>query len=179
VTDTPEIMKESIRMASEVGVDFIIFGDMTLKEGRQMDHFLGVLKKNYPKLTVEYERIYKGNKWGGATEEYRKSVNETFSAISKRYKIPKRVPPALYTDILSENDRVIVMLEQIDYLLRLEGKKSPYGYAAYSISQLKEPLSSMLVSLTEIKGVGKATERIIKEILDTGSSSYLEKLLVS
>ena len=177
VTDTPEMMEESIRLASEIGVDFIIFGDMTLKEGRQMDHFLRVLVKNYPKLTVEYDNIYRGNKWGGATEEYRKSVNETFSTISKKYKIPKRIPPALYTDILSENDRVIVMLEQIDYLLKLEGKNSPYGYAAYSISQLKEPLSSMLVSLTEIKGVGKTTERIIQEILDKKTSSYLEKLL--
>ena len=58
------------------------------------------------------------------------------------------------------------------------GKKSPYGYAAYSISQLEEPLSKMRWDLQKLKGVGKATEGIIKEILDTGSSSYLERLLV-
>ncbi|OYD15071.1 hypothetical protein CH333_06600, partial [candidate division WOR-3 bacterium JGI_Cruoil_03_44_89] len=35
VTDTPELMEEAVRKAVEVGLDFIIFGGMTLKEGRQ------------------------------------------------------------------------------------------------------------------------------------------------
>jgi len=83
----------------------------------------------------------------------------------------------LYKDILSENDLVIVILEHIDYLLKMQGKKSPYGYAAYSISQLKEPLSTMKGELQKLKGVGKVTEGIILEILETGSSSYYKKLL--
>jgi len=178
LTDSPEMIEDSIRKASEIGLDFIIFGGMTLKDGRQKDYFFNVLKKHYPKLTVGYENIYKGDKWGNATAEYYNSINLTFNLIAKKYKIPKRIPPALYKDILSENDRVIVMLEQIDYLLKLEGKKSPYGYAAYSISQLEEPLSKMRWDLQKLKGVGKATEGIIKEILDTGSSSYLERLLL-
>ncbi|GAI28860.1 unnamed protein product, partial [marine sediment metagenome] len=33
ITDTPELMEETIRKASEVNLDFIIFGGMTLKEG--------------------------------------------------------------------------------------------------------------------------------------------------
>ncbi|MCK5258497.1 MAG: hypothetical protein KAJ69_03170, partial [Thermoplasmatales archaeon] len=58
-----------------------------------------------------------------------------------------------------------------------QGKKSPYGYAAYSISQLKEPLSTMNGELQKLKGVGKVTEGIILEILETGRSSYYKKLL--
>lgn len=45
ITDTPELMEESIRKASEVGVDFIIFGGTTLKDGRQKKYFYDVLKK--------------------------------------------------------------------------------------------------------------------------------------
>jgi len=60
----------------------------------------------------------------------------------------------------------------------MQGKKSPYGYAAYSISQLKEPLSSMKGELRNLGGVGQITEKIILEILETGSSSYYEKLLL-
>jgi len=60
----------------------------------------------------------------------------------------------------------------------MEGRASPYGYAAYSILQLKEPLSTMKGSLTrKIKGAGKTTESIIMEILRIGSSSYYKKLL--
>lgn len=61
-------------------------------------------------------------------------------------------------------------LEQIDYLLKLEGRKLPFAYAAYSISKIKEPLVAMKGSLRKLKGVGRATEDIILEILEKGSS---------
>ncbi|VUT27016.1 MAG: hypothetical protein MOIL_01825 [Candidatus Methanolliviera sp. GoM_oil] len=91
--------------------------------------------------------------------------------------MPVRIPASLFKDMLSENDLVVVILEHIDYFLKLEGKSSPYGYAAYSISQLKEPLSTMKGDLQKLKGVGRVTEDIIMEILETGRSSYYEKLL--
>jgi DNA repair photolyase len=177
ITDTPELMEETIKKASEVNLDFIIFGGMTLKEGKQKDYFFKTLRKKYPKLIGEYENIYQKNKWGEAAGEYYNSINLTFNRIAKRYKMPKRIPLNLYKDILEENDLVVVILEHIDYLLKLQGRTSPYGYAAYSISQLKKPLSSMKRELRRINGVGKVTESIILEILKTRSSSYYEKLL--
>ncbi len=177
ITDTPKLMEDTIRKASEVNLDFIIFGGMTLKEGRQKDYFFKILKQHYPEFIVEYENIYQKNKWGEAAGEYYNSINLTFNSIMKKYKIPPRIPLALYKDILEENDLVVVILEHIDYLLKLKGRTSPYGYAAYSISRLKESLLSMKRELKRINGVGKITESIILEILKTGSSSYYKKLL--
>jgi len=177
ITDKYEVMEDTIQKASETGVDFIIFGGMTLKDGKQREHFLKTLNENYPELITEYHHIYRGNKWGNAIDEYYASINTTFDIMARKYKMPKRVPLNLFKDILSENDLVIVILEHIDYLLKLQGKPSPYGYAAYSISQIKEPLSSIKWELLKIKGVGKTTEGIIREILEKGSSSYYEKLL--
>lgn len=177
ITDTPELIEETIRKVSEVGLDFIIFGGMTLKEGRQKDYFFKILRNKYPKLMGEYENIYQKNKWGKAAGEYYNSINLTFNNIMKKYKILPRVPLALYKDILEENDLVVVILEHIDYFLKLKERTSPYGYAAYSISQLKKPLSSMKRELKKINGVGKVTENIILEILETKSSSYYKKLL--
>ena len=177
ITDTPELMEETIRKASEADLDFIIFGGMTLKEGRQKDYFFKILRNKYPELIVEYENIYQKSKWGEAAGEYYNSINLTFNSIVKKFKIPPRITLALYKDILEENDLVVVILEHIDYLLKLEGRTSPYGYAAHSISQLKEPLSSIKRELKKIGGVGKVTENIILEILKTGNSSYYKKLL--
>jgi hypothetical protein len=133
-------------------------------------------RKHYPALVEKYQKIYQWDKWGRASGEYYGSLVPTFSRIAKKYKMPKRVPPALYKDLLSENDLVVVMLEHIDYLLKLDGKRSPFGFAAYSISKLNKPLSTMKGKLQEVMGVGKATETIIREILETGSSSYYERL---
>jgi hypothetical protein len=177
ITDTPELIEASVRKASEVGIDFITFGGMTLKEGKQKDCFFDLLRTQYPETITEYQRICAGDKWGQASGEYYNSINLTFNRIAKKYKMPTRIPPALYSDIVSENDLVIVILEHIEYLLKQEGKKSPYGFAAYSISQLKEPLSTMKGELRKIKGVGRTTEVIIREILETGSSGYYEKML--
>lgn len=176
LTDSPDQIEKSVKMAAKAGVDFIIFGGMTLKEGRQMNHFLNVLVKNYPELAVGYQNIYTGSRWGGPTDEYSNSLNQMFNLISKEYRIPPRIPFRLYKDILSENDLVVVILEHIDYLLKLEGRSSPFGYAGYSVSKVKEPLSSIKGELNKLKGVGKTTERIILEILETGSSSFYEKL---
>lgn len=121
--------------------------------------------------------IYKGSKWGEAIHDYSDQLHLTFHTLMKQYKIPMRIPPELYKGILSENDLVIVILEHLDYLLKLEGKRSPFGYAAYSLSQLQVPLSTMLSQLRTIKGVGNTTERIIQEIMKTGRSQYYERLL--
>ena len=177
ITDTPEKIEEVIKKARCVGVDFIIFSGMTLKEGRQKEYFHAVLKNYYPNLIPEYLNIYPSNKWGGPTKEYYGMLEGIFKSLAGKYKIPIRMPPYLYKDRLDENDRVVVILEHLDYFLRLKGRPSPYGYAAYSISQLKEPVSSIQGRLRSLKGVGKVTESIIREIIRTGTSTYYEKLI--
>jgi len=177
ITDTREVLQRTIQDAKDVGVDFIIFGGMTLKDGRQKKYFFDTLQKQYPNLLLEYQMIYKGSKWGEATFDYNVQLNQMFQTLMNVYKIPMRIPPELFKDILNQNDLVIVILEHLDYLLKLEGKRSPYGFAAYSLSQLQVPISSMRYQLQSIKGVGSTTEKIIQEILTTGGSTYYERLL--
>jgi len=177
LTDNPKVMDKTIRQAKKAGVDFIIFGGMTLKDGRQKDYFFNALNKLYPELIAEYHNIYKKDKWGHPIPEYYDSIHNTYNILTKKYKIPKRIPIYLFQDILSKIDLVIVLLEQIDYLLKIKGKRSPYGFAAYSISKIQEPLSELKGKLQNIKGVGPTTERMILEILETRNLSYYEKLM--
>ena len=177
LTDSIDIINDTIKNGKDAGIDFVVFGGMTLKEGQQKDYFYKTIIKYYPNLINEYRTIYKKNYWGTANDEYYKNLNLKMYDIAKKYKIPTRIPPSIFKGLLNENDIVIVILEHIDYLLRLRGKKSPYGYAAYSISKLKENLSTLKDELRQIKGVGATTERIILEILSTGNSKYYKKLL--
>jgi len=178
ITDTPHMIEEAINRGVEAGIDFVIFSGMTLKAGRQKDYFMNTLKKYFPHILLEYDSIYKDSKWGVTTNEYYETINFTFDTFAKKYKIPKRIPSYIFNNILSENDLVIVILEQIDYLLKLKGYKSNYGYAAYSISKLNKSLSEIRSELTRINGIGQTIRKIIWEILDTGTSKYYEKLMV-
>ena len=177
ITDTPEKMEETFKKAHDAGVDFIVFGGMTLKEGRQKDYFHAVLQENYPEHLAEYALIYPENKWGRAGKAYYDAINTVFMSLAQKYKIPVRIPPHLYKEFLDQNDLVVVILEHLDYILRLKGQSSPYRYAACSVSKLNKPLAAMQGSLRSLKGVGKVNEGIIREILRTGSSIYYERLL--
>jgi len=177
VTDTVQLIDDALSKAKDTGVDFVIFGRMTLKEGRQKDYFINVVNRLHPELAAQYETIYTSSKWGEPTKEYYASANIRFGSIAERYRMPVRIPSVFFKDLLSENDLAVVLLEHIDYLLRLQGKASSFGYAAYSISQIKEPLSNVKAELRRIKGVGEAAEAIILKILRTGGSSYYEQLI--
>jgi len=177
ITDTVTSMKKTIQDFIDIDIDYVIFGGMTLKKGKQKEFFYQTLKEHYPHLLTDYEIIYKNDTWGQATKEYTHSIHETFITLMKNNHIPIRIPASLFNNILSENDTVSVILDQLDYLHKINGKKSPYGYASYQISQLTQPLSTMKFELQNIKGVGPVTEKIITEILNTGTSQYYERLL--
>jgi DNA repair photolyase len=177
ITDTPALIESAVKMAKEAGADFINFGGMTLKEGNQKQLFFESLQRHYPELMPEYLTIYRDDKWGTPSEAYSTSVHQVFNIIAQQYGMPKRVPLSLFSDILDENDRVVIILEHMDYLLKLRGQKTPFGYAAYAVSQVKDPLSSQRLKLRTLKGIGNVTERTILEILDTGTAAYYQALM--
>ena len=74
-------------------------------------------------------------------------------------------------------DFAIVVLEHIDYLLKLEGEKSSFGYAAYALSKVKEPLTDIKDRLTAIKGVSRPAGAIVATILDGGVPDLYEELM--
>ncbi|MCP3933586.1 MAG: radical SAM protein [Bacteroidetes bacterium] len=179
ITDTPEMIEQDIIKGKEAGVDFVIFGTMTLKSGKQKDYFMNAMQTKFPDLIPQYENIYaKDSQWGESSFEYNKSAQETFNQIATTYKIPKRIPPHIYQNLISKDDLIIVTLEHLDYLLKLKNQKSPYGYAAYSLSKLKDSIGSLSrKELLNIKGVGPVTANIIQEIIQTGKCAYCEKLI--
>ena len=121
--------------------------------------------------------IYKGNKYGSAIDQYYQSLNAPLLELSRLYKIPLRIPFTGFDRQFTLNEKVIIILEQIDYLVKLKNQKSPYGFAAYNLSKLKEPIEQHQFFLQSIKGIGKVTEKIIQEIIRTGSSEYYRKLM--
>ncbi len=177
ITDSAELLERCVAAAREAGADFIIFGVMTLKPGRQAEYFASMTRDCYPQLEADYRRLYRGSKWGEPDRGYAESVGRTFGAIARRYRMPIRMPPTLYRDVLPRDDLVVVMLEHIDYLLRMSGQRSSLRRIAYSISQAAEPLSTLQGRLRGLPGLDQEAESLVGEILDTGRSSYLERLL--
>ncbi len=177
VTDTAEKTEEVLSAAKSAGIDYIIFSGMTLKEGRQKGYFMNKLQSYNPALIPKYLSLYRGDKWGGANWDYYESIHKTFYTLARQYKIPIRIPVTAVKNFIDEDDCVIAMLEQMDYLLKFRNIKSSYGAAARSLSELKEPLRDYLNRNTSIKNNGTDAENMILSILRDGTCDLYERLI--
>jgi DNA repair photolyase len=179
ITDSPDIIEHTVMQAKDAGVDFIIFSGLTLKPGRQKEHFVNFLKKQFPQLLANYEQLYGANNpWGGAQMDYYTTIEKRFSESAKKYSMPKRMPSRHFENIVSKSELILLILEQLDYLAKQGGKASPFGYAAYSLSLIKKPIESMCdKELLNVKGIGPFTVKLIREIIETGRCEYYENLL--
>jgi hypothetical protein len=177
ITDTPQKIDQAFRAAAGHSLDFVCVAGLTLKEGRQKDHYYRYLQKYHPELVTQYDIIYQGDRWGSPRRDYIEYSNQVLQVVARHYGLPLRIPRRLYQQQVDLNDRVVVMLDHIDYLLRLKGATSTYGYAAHSVAQLEAPLDTMRDEIRDIKGVGPRIARVIREIIDSGTSGLYEGLM--
>src|ERR1700733_9330323 len=84
-----------------------------------------------------------------------------------------------------DKGKVAEILVEIGLLLELKGenpfKTRAYGNAARAIENLDEPLEKVVADdrLTEVKGIGDAISKKVKELVETGKLAYYEELKAS
>lgn len=198
ITDSPEQIDAVFKAVKNAGADFLVFGGLTLKEGRQKEHFMEALRnygasvkdgslgnsistrtgvRNLSDPALQYDMIYRDDPYGNARPDYLYMLNELVFAVARPYRIPLRMPPSIFGQVMDENDKIGVMLEHMDYFHRARGYKSTFGWAARKVRELEVPLRSMADRLRSVSGIGPASADLIREILATGTSPSYEKLL--
>ncbi|MCG8307448.1 MAG: radical SAM protein [Cytophagales bacterium] len=179
VTDTYEMIDQTVAKAKGAGADFVIFSGMTLKKGRQKAHYMKFLNQYFPELIPRYVQIYPdGNPWGAPKSDYAFSIEKIFDNVATNHGMPKRIPSTVFRPFVSRSELVTLILEQLDYLVKLKGKKSPYGHAAYSLSNIDKPIETLSTGeLHDMRGIGPVTAKFIREIIETGRCRFYENML--
>jgi len=178
LTDGERMLEDAVQAAVDAGADYLLFGGMTLKHGRQSGYFLDTLRRHRPDLLPAYLKTYGGDRWGRASTEYSELLHSRFRRVLVRrgaFRIAPRMPAELYGDLLGDRDRLVVMLEQMDYLSRLRGGNCSYGYAARRVSKWEGSLSEL--PSKPIPGISAQAGEVIAEILSTGSSAQYRRLM--
>ncbi|MCK5736688.1 MAG: hypothetical protein KAH21_09425, partial [Spirochaetaceae bacterium] len=172
ITDSPEQLDHVYSAVKNAGADFIAAGPMTLKKGRQWNYFMAAAKVHFPESVAGYQEVYGTvpDQWGNPSGAYYKYFGPLIHQISLRYGLPRRIPSRLFPDNLSKTERVMLMLDQMDGLLRDRGINSSFGRASRSIRKME--------NLQHAIEPGSDAEGTINEILDTGTSLVYERLLV-
>ena len=169
VSDSREAVDAALAAARDAGARYVVFGGMTLKEGRQKDHFLSVLSGARPQLAPRYLELYPGDPWGGAGGDYYARITRMFGELACERRIPPRIPRELFEGIVSGTDLAVTLLDQTHAMLELEGKRSRLGYAAFQLSRAKgAPAGS---------GIDPQAAAMVEEIRRTGTARLYEELL--
>jgi hypothetical protein len=181
LTDSSESLDAVYSAAAESGAQFVMAGPMTLKSGRQRNHFMQIMEDNFPEAAAGYDAVYppSSDKWGNPSTAYYDFFSRVMHRVAGRYGLPRRIPPNLFPGNLTPTERVSVMLDQMHGLLRERGLRSDYGRASRSVAAMDVPLDSSdgWKHLRRLGGVGASTERMIKSILDTGDDPMYRRVL--
>ena len=144
IGDTDANLDALYTALAATGVDFIMPAGLTLRPGRQKDHFFKVVGKNRPELLLDYEKLYAENRDSGAiVAGYAKRLVERCGAFSRKYDIPFLVPHYVYRDRIHIYDEVNVLLAHMIELYESRGvdtkplQKSRSGYMAWITEQKK------------------------------------------
>lgn len=174
VTDSARAIEESVRRSVDAGAEFIVFGELTLKRGRQWDHYFGRLADGYPDIAARYTELYPGDRWGAPIPEYEATIAWRMYETATRYAVPLRMPPRLFRHLVSKLELAAIMLEHLDYFQHLRGNGSHFARAARSLAELTD--DRLPEDLKTLPGVGPFTERLIREILAGGRCPYYDRL---
>lgn len=112
ITDTDDNVEKLLIKLSDLKVDYITPGSLTLRPGRQKNLYMDEIEQSYPMAISNYMDIYKDNKISGMPT---KAYNNTFNKkIVKLFQGISMLPPhSYYRDIMPIYCELIILLEHM------------------------------------------------------------------
>jgi DNA repair photolyase len=199
ISDSAEEIERMLQKCKDAKVDFVLFGGMTLKAGRQKDHFLKVIQENYPALHEKIKALYSRNdQYGRAVGFYYPKINQQFYRLARKYKIQFRMPHELFKGLFPKYHEVALLLAHIGEYLQSRGiQREAYGHAGYALQHWaferkkaigrKKGFSYQIIeaeflesiqkeAFKKLPGIGVVIQKMLIEFAQTGQIAYYNEL---
>jgi hypothetical protein len=199
ISDSKTEMERMLQKAKNADVDFILFGGMTLKAGRQKEFFMDFIQEKFPELEQKFQDLYHLNDaYGLALPAYCRQLDRSFYELARKYRIPFRIPHKVFSGVVPLYTEAALLLAHIgDYLYAQGTHRKAYQFACYAIQkwafELKKKIGrkkSFHYSLIEdefrhqvesggikkISGIGDAIHNMLGQFLETGKIPYYERV---
>ena len=127
LTDTAEMIEESVAAAARAGAMYVLFGGMTLKPGRQKEHYLETLARVRPDLVPGCRALYErpeSQQWGNPPPAYSSSVTGHFARAARRHGMAVRIPLELAAGMMDarETGEIRSAYARVEREMRLYGE---------------------------------------------------------
>ncbi|MGY5874020.1 MAG: radical SAM protein [Candidatus Thorarchaeota archaeon] len=185
IGDNVENMTGLVKATKAANGEFIQFGGMTLKPGRQKEYFMRVINRRYPDNYDTMERIYENNNTYGQPIYKRLPVNVMVLGryICKQYGVRDRTVRQQIPQEYDSNNRVLGIL--LDIVFRMNtffgmsrSATKPYWELAARIERGTDDLSKLRSEgeLNQQLMIDRSMGETVAEILDSGTCKVLDNL---
>jgi DNA repair photolyase len=186
IGDTMENMTALAERAKAARAEFIQFGGMTLKPGRQKEHFLSVIERRFPHRLDHIKKIYSNNNRYGIPMWKHLPCNVMLRGyeVCKKVGIRDRSVRHRVPNEHESNNRVLqVLLDIVFYQEFLLGNPwkhvKPFKELAIRIEK-GVPELDVLAQRGELKDYLFADNQVlevVKEIIERGTCTLLERIV--
>ncbi|MGY5864117.1 MAG: radical SAM protein [Candidatus Thorarchaeota archaeon] len=185
IGDNVDNMTELVKGTKNANGEFIQFGGMTLKPGRQKDYFMRVINRRYPENFDSIEKIYENNNTYGQPIWRRLPVNVMIMGrhICKQLEVRDRSVRHSVPHEHESNTMVLGVLLDIVFRMGMHlgmPRKAtrPYWELAAKIERGVGELVALQTKgeLGQHLLVDQSMEQTIEEILKTGTCEVLKNL---
>jgi DNA repair photolyase len=183
---THENMEGLAREAKSAGAEFIVFGGMTLKPGRQKDYFLSVIRKRFPEYVDRISSAYANENRYGMPIGSRLPVNTMILGheLCKRVGIRDRSIRNRLPFEYEANSVVLgVLLDILFYQQFMLGRPWSANRPFHELSvRIERGVGDLRLMLDEGRirsslSISEEMAHIVRQIIETGTCDYIKNLL--
>jgi DNA repair photolyase len=122
IGDSPQAFGAILGAAKEAGAVCVMPGGLTLRPGRQKEHFLGALDGFDPGLSAFYRALYAEERPSGASSyAYRAGRQASWAALLSEAGMPSLIPHAVHKRLLSPPDSLFILFNHMAELYERRG----------------------------------------------------------
>jgi hypothetical protein len=185
IGDNVENMTGLVKATKAANGEFIQFGGMTLKPGRQKEYFMRVINRRYPDNVDTLEQIYENNNIYGQPIYKRLPVNVMVLGrqICKQAGVRDRTIRQKIPHEHNSNNQVLGVLLDVVFRMNMffgmpRSATKPYWELAAKIEKGVGELSQLRADdeLNQHLIIDNSLRDTVEEILDSGTCSVLENL---
>lgn len=182
ISDTEENMRRLTEEATRAKSEYILWGGLTLKPGRQKDYFMSVLRKRFPDNRPLIERVYQNEDPYGAPAYKLLPVNVIKEGyrLCREYNTDYRIPLWPIEGVPRINQVIIEILLRISFHIKYIQEQPwhrarPFDAAIRSLENNIEGEITLnnLIAIAERLQLNQRAVSVIMEILEHGESSLL------
>ncbi|MCP5452643.1 MAG: radical SAM protein [Spirochaetaceae bacterium] len=106
----------------EAGAEFVYPGGLTLRPGRQKDHYMAAVERRGPALRAEYDELYAGDRPSGMpSPRLAAEQAKRLDRLVRERGLPTMIPHGVYRELLSPPDALYVLFCHMQGLYAARG----------------------------------------------------------